>query len=69
MQEIYETLKAMSLEQLRAVIRAGQYQSHTAGLGRGYLQTNLSIMPKAYALAFHALLATQSKALPADGCV
>ena len=37
---------------MRAAIRSGAYRSHTAGLGRGYLQANLVIMPKDFALDF-----------------
>ena len=52
MSDTYAALKNSPLPDLRAEIRAGRYRSHTAGLGRGYLQANLAIMPEAYALDF-----------------
>lgn len=67
MQELYETLKAMSLPQLRSVIRAGEYTSHTAGLGRGHLQANLAIMPQAYALDFMRYCQRNPKPCPLTG--
>ena len=45
---LYETLRHKPLADVRAAIRAGQYSSHTAGLGRGFLQANLAIMAEAY---------------------
>ncbi len=49
---MYQALKASSLSEVREAIRKGAYRSHTAGLGKGFLQANLSIMPEAYALDF-----------------
>jgi uncharacterized protein YcsI (UPF0317 family) len=45
-------LKDSGLAEVRAAIRAGEYRSHTAGLGQGHLQANLAILPEAYALDF-----------------
>ena len=33
---------------MREEIRTGRYASHTAGLGEGYLQTNVVILPEAF---------------------
>lgn len=52
MSATYEKLKSSSLAELRATIRSGAYRSHTAGLGQGYLQANLAILPEEYALDF-----------------
>lgn len=63
----YEKLKASSLSDLRAAIRAGDYRSHTAGLGKGYLQANLAIMPEAYALDFMRYCQRNPKPCPLTG--
>jgi uncharacterized protein YcsI (UPF0317 family) len=63
----YETLKSGSLQEVRAAIRAGAYQSHTAGLGRGYLQANLAIMPSTYALDFMRYCQRNPKPCPLTG--
>jgi uncharacterized protein YcsI (UPF0317 family) len=48
----YQKLRNFDVTDLRAEIRAGRYRSHTAGLGAGYLQTNLMILPEIHALDF-----------------
>ena len=45
-------LKMATPEELRAAIRAGLYQGHTAGLAVGKLQCNVAILPERYALDF-----------------
>ena len=45
-------LAALDAKELRALIREGKYDRHTAGLARGKLQCNLAILPKAYAADF-----------------
>ncbi|MDO7561091.1 MAG: hypothetical protein MUR36_10170, partial [Paracoccaceae bacterium] len=67
MHHTYETLKSGSLQEVRAAIRAGAYQSHTAGLGRGYLQANLAIMPSTYALDFMRYCQRNPKPCPLTG--
>ena len=67
MHHTYETLKSGSLQDVRAAIRAGAYQSHTAGLGRGYLQANLAIMPSTYALDFMRYCQRNPKPCPLTG--
>lgn len=52
---------------LRASIRAGEYQGHTAGLGVGRLQANLAIMPESYALDFFRFCQRNPKPCPLVG--
>nr|WP_232823027.1 putative hydro-lyase [Oceanibium sediminis] len=63
----YSSLKASDLGTVRAAIRAGAYQSHTAGLGAGYLQANLAIMPEAFALDFMRYCQRNPKPCPLVG--
>ena len=67
MSDSYELLKSQSLPHQRAAIRAGDYCSHTAGLGQGYLQANLAIMPEAYALDFMRYCQRNPKPCPLTG--
>lgn len=60
-------LQNSDLPALRADIRAGRYRSHTAGLGAGYLQTNLVILPEAYALDFMRFCQRNPKPCPLVG--
>ena len=57
----------MPLADVRAAIRAGAYRSHTAGLGQGYLQANLAIMPEAHALDFMRYCQRNPKPCPLTG--
>lgn len=52
---------------LRAEIRAGRYRSHTAGLGAGFLQTNLAILPASHALDFMRFCQRNPKPCPLVG--
>lgn len=63
----YDRLKTSSLAELRAAIRSGAYRSHTAGLGQGYLQANLAILPEAYALDFMRYCQRNPKPCPLIG--
>ena len=63
----YELLKSRALTEQRAAIRTGDYRSHTAGLGQGYLQANLAIMPEAYALDFMRYCQRNPKPCPLTG--
>ncbi|PLX37905.1 MAG: putative hydro-lyase [Hyphomicrobiales bacterium] len=67
MSTTYEQLQACALPEQRAAIRAGRYRSHTAGLGRGYLQANLAIMPEAFALDFMRYCQRNPKPCPLTG--
>lgn len=63
----YEILKSSSLRDIRQAIRSGAYTSHTAGLGKGYLQTNLALLPEAYALDFMRYCQRNPKPCPLTG--
>ena len=63
----YENLKGEDAGSLRQAIRAGRYQSHTAGLGEGLLQANLAIMPEAHALDFMRFCQRNPKPCPLTG--
>lgn len=63
----YEVLKSSALTEQRAAIRSGSYCSHTAGLGQGYLQANLAIMPEAYTLDFMRYCQRNPKPCPLTG--
>lgn len=67
MSDSYEALKRRSPAEIRAAIRAGRYQSHTAGLGRGFLQANLAIMPEEFALDFMRFCQRNPKPCPLTG--
>jgi len=60
----HQRLRRAGLPQLRAEIRAGAYRSHTAGLGAGHLQTNIAIMPEAFALDFMRFCQRNPKPCP-----
>nr|WP_321444227.1 putative hydro-lyase [uncultured Cohaesibacter sp.] len=60
----YEVLKSKAPQALRQIIRDGQYQAHTAGLAKGYLQANLMILPKTYALDFMRFCQRNPKPCP-----
>jgi uncharacterized protein YcsI (UPF0317 family) len=63
----YETLKHLSPEELRRLIRAGRYTGHTAGLGDGVLQANLAILPASVALDFMRFCQRNPKPCPLAG--
>ena len=67
MSTTYELLKSSALTEQRAAIRTGGYRSHTAGLGQGYLQANLAIMPETYALDFMRYCQRNPKPCPLTG--
>jgi uncharacterized protein YcsI (UPF0317 family) len=48
----YADLRSLDAGSVRAAIRSGDYDRHTAGLAAGKLQCNLAIIPKAVALDF-----------------
>ena len=49
---LYNTAKTLDNDQLRKLIRSGEYKGQTAGLSKNMLQTNLIILKKKYALDF-----------------
>ncbi len=63
----YHNLMGCDPAAVRAAIREGAYNSHTAGLGKGYLQANLAIMPEAYALDFMRYCQRNPKPCPLTG--
>ncbi len=63
----YSSLKDSTLPTVRTAIRDGRYTSHTAGLGPGYLQANLAIMPQAQALDFMRYCQRNPKPCPLTG--
>lgn len=67
MQETYSQLRGKSPAETRAAIRSGGYASHTAGLGAGYLQANLAIMPERFALDFMRFCQRNPKPCPLTG--
>lgn len=64
MNALYESLKQEPQHGVRQAIRSGAYDSHTAGLGAGYLQANLAIMPEPYALDFMRFCQRNPKPCP-----
>ncbi|MEL7344198.1 MAG: putative hydro-lyase [Pseudomonadota bacterium] len=67
MTKTYENLKQSTVADVRRAIRAGQYRGHTAGLGQGFLQANLAIMPERYALDFMRYCQRNPKPCPLTG--
>jgi len=65
--DLYLSLKDRPLGDVRRAIRSGDYTSHTAGLGRGYLQANLAILPEAQALDFMRFCQRNPKPCPLTG--
>ncbi|MFB9149870.1 putative hydro-lyase [Roseovarius ramblicola] len=63
----FDRLRQADLPEVRAAIRAGRYTGHTAGLGRGYLQANLVILPEAQALDFMRFCQRNPKPCPLVG--
>lgn len=56
-----------SAEAVRAAIRSGAYDGHTAGLAAGKLQCNLAILPEAVALDFLRFCQRNPKPCPLVG--
>ncbi len=63
----HESLRGLDVRQVRQKIRTGDYRSHTAGLGQGYLQTNLVILPESHALDFMRFCQRNPKPCPLVG--
>ena len=67
MTEAYTALKKLAPKALRAEIREGRYAAHTAGLGAGFLQTNVAILPASHALDFMRYCQRNPKPCPLVG--
>jgi uncharacterized protein YcsI (UPF0317 family) len=67
LENLYDMLRGTSLEGVRAAIRSGRYAAHTAGLGPGFLQANLAILPEVYALDFMRFCQRNPKPCPLVG--
>lgn len=63
----FEGLRRLPVDQIRMKIRSGEYLGHTAGLGLGYLQANLVILPEEYALDFFRFCQRNPKPCPLVG--
>lgn len=67
MAEQHRKLRHSSLQSVREEIRTARYASHTAGLGDGYLQTNVVILPEVFALDFMRFCQRNPKPCPLVG--
>jgi uncharacterized protein YcsI (UPF0317 family) len=60
-------LRELSAADVRAAIRSGSYDGHTAGLAKGKLQCNIAIIPERYALDFLRFCQRNPKPCPIVG--
>jgi uncharacterized protein YcsI (UPF0317 family) len=60
-------MKSWDVSAVRNAIRTADYRSHTAGLAPGVLQSNLAILPAAYALDFMRYCQRNPKPCPLSG--
>jgi uncharacterized protein YcsI (UPF0317 family) len=67
MSDPFRHLQTVDLASARAAIRSGAYRGHTAGLGAGYLQANVVILPEAHALDFMRFCQRNPKPCPLVG--
>ena len=51
-QDIYSEARKLDNDQLRTLIRSEKFGGQTSGLAKNFLQTNLIILDKMYALDF-----------------
>ena len=63
----YNSLRDLSVRDIRQSIRSGAYSGHTAGLASGYLQANLAILPAEHALDFMRFCQRNPKPCPLVG--
>lgn len=63
----HSDLLSASASEVRAAIRSGSYQGHTAGLAAGKLQCNLAILPEKFALDFLRFCQRNPKPCPLVG--
>ena len=64
---LYNKAKTLNNDQLRSLIRSGEFKGQTAGLSKNMLQTNLVILEKKYALDFMIFCQRNPKACPLVG--
>ena len=57
-------LRQLSPQEVRRLIRSGQFTSDTTGLAMGYIQGNLAILPEKYALDFATFCQRNPKPCP-----
>ncbi|MDG4650591.1 putative hydro-lyase [Roseibacterium sp. SDUM158017] len=67
MTDAFRDLQRRDLATVRSAIRTGAYGGHTAGLGAGYLQANVVILPEAFALDFMRFCQRNPKPCPLVG--
>ncbi len=63
----HQKLMGSDLNDVRHAIRRGEYAFHTAGLGKGFLQVNLAILPETHALDFMRFCQRNPKPCPLTG--
>ena len=66
-QELYSKAQKLDNDQLRTIIRSEKFKGQTSGLSKNYLQTNLIILDKKYALDFMIFCQRNPKACPLVG--
>ena len=66
-QELYSKAQKLDNVQLRSIIRSEKFKRQTSGLSKNYLQTNLIILDKKYALDFMIFCQRNPKACPLVG--
>ena len=65
--EAYQGQRTLTAQAVRAEIRAGRYDRHTAGLAAGKLQCNLAILPEVHSLDFLRFCQRNPKPCPVVG--
>lgn len=60
----YSHAKVLNSSTIRSFIRKENYVSHTSGLAKDNLQTNVVIIPSAYAVDFYSFCQSNKKACP-----
>jgi uncharacterized protein YcsI (UPF0317 family) len=59
-----QTIKDLSLEEIRERIRSGEYDGPTSGLAPGHVQANLVVLPEEYAFDFLKFCVRNPKPCP-----
>lgn len=63
----FNYLRSRPIKEVRQTIRNGEYVDHTAGLGAGFLQGNIAILPKGFALDFFRFCQRNPQPCPVVG--
>lgn len=63
----YAALRSLDATSLRAIIRSGAYEGHTAGLAAGHLQANVVVLPESHAIDFMRFCQRNAKSCPLVG--